>query len=140
MLNLNDYQKKQQRFSEADLTCQKAKKEMYVDIDQANVRSNIDSAKKRACLQHMDYDGFHQMVLGANLFPIKKGAIDTIYRESNWENNINHTATYRGIVEKGYDETIVKNTLDIKLEESLNAPKNSEEFEKFVMKKCRDPL
>ena len=88
----------------------------------------------------MDYDGFHQMVLGANLFPIKKGAIDTIYRESNWENNINHTATYKGIVEKGYDETIVKNTLDIKLEESLNAPKNSEEFEKFVMKKCRDPL
>ena len=59
MLNLNDYQKKQQRFNEADLTCQKAKKEMYSDIDGDNQRSNIDSAKKRACIQHMDYDGFH---------------------------------------------------------------------------------
>jgi hypothetical protein len=31
----------------------------------------VDSAKKRACLQGMDYDGFRQMVLGANIYPVK---------------------------------------------------------------------
>jgi hypothetical protein len=43
---------------------------MQYDIDYDHKRSNVDSAKKRAVLQHMDYDGFHQMVLGANLFSI----------------------------------------------------------------------
>lgn len=32
-----------------------------------NHRVNVDSAKKKAVTQGMDYNGFHQMVLGANL-------------------------------------------------------------------------
>jgi hypothetical protein len=28
----------------------------------------------------MDYDGFHQMVLGAHLKPLKKGEAENIYR------------------------------------------------------------
>ena len=46
---------------------------MFADIDWENKRTNVDSSKKIACMQHMDYDGFHQMVLGANLKPMKKG-------------------------------------------------------------------
>jgi hypothetical protein len=34
---------------------------------------NVDSAKKKAVMYHMDYDGFRQMVLGANLYNIKRG-------------------------------------------------------------------
>ena len=36
-----------------------------------NERVNIDSSKKLACMQHMDYDQFAQMVLGAHLKPMK---------------------------------------------------------------------
>ena len=31
-------------------------------------------------MQHMEYDGFRQMVLGANIKPIKKGAAASIYQ------------------------------------------------------------
>jgi hypothetical protein len=41
-------------------------------------RVNVDSAKKKAVVQRsyddykdMDYEGFRQMVLGANIFPSK---------------------------------------------------------------------
>ena len=52
---------------------------MQKDIDWDNKRTNVDSAKKRAVMQHMEYDGFRQMVLGAHLKPIKKGAASNIY-------------------------------------------------------------
>lgn len=129
------------RFDENDLTMEKTKQELYMDINEASQRSNVDSAKKRACLQHMDYDGFRQMVLGANLFPLKQGEASNIYHERNKGQNINHTASYQmKNNEPGYDESIVKNTLEINLDEELAAPKNQEEFEKFVTKKCRESL
>jgi polyribonucleotide nucleotidyltransferase len=47
-------------------------------MDTENKRVNIDSAKKLAVMQRknhsildMDYEGFRQMVLGANIFPTK---------------------------------------------------------------------
>ena len=79
------------------------------DINESNQRSNVDSAKKLACLQHMDYAGFSQMVLGANLFPMKAGQVSNIVKgNSNKNNNLNHTAIYDNIVNSktdlGYDE------------------------------------
>ncbi|CAG9322250.1 unnamed protein product [Blepharisma stoltei] len=38
-------------------------------------KKNINDSKFRAVAQHMDYEGFRQMVLGANLKPIKAGEI-----------------------------------------------------------------
>ena len=67
---------KQEQFSEDTLSAAKARTEMQGDIDFANKRVNVDSAKKLAVMQHMDYDGFRQMVLGANLKPMKKGQIE----------------------------------------------------------------
>ena len=67
---------KQEQFSEDTLSAVKARTEMQGDIDFANKRVNVDSAKKLAVMQHMDYDGFRQMVLGANLKPMKKGQIE----------------------------------------------------------------
>ena len=47
---------KQKLFYEQLLTCDQVKKELLLDINDAALRSNVDSAKKRACLQHMEYD------------------------------------------------------------------------------------
>ena len=84
---------KQERFSEAAMTVDKIKAELPNAIDEENKRTNIDSSKKRACLQHMDYDDFHQMVLGANLVPIKKGSLDTIGdKQIRWHGMNTHAA------------------------------------------------
>ena len=46
-------------------------------------------------MQHMDYDGFHQMVLGAHLKPIKKGQKDYIYdSRGGVAGNINPIASF----------------------------------------------
>lgn len=90
---------------------------------------NVDSAKKRAVLQHMDYDGFHQMVLGANLKPLKKGEAESIFRHQQ-DTPINFVASYSQIgstvpgenMVPGYDEEIVRKLLQMNLEETLRAP------------------
>ena len=40
----------------------------------------------------------------------------------------------------GYDEEVVRSTLNLNADETLYAPKNAEEFEKFVSKKCTDSM
>lgn len=42
-------------------------------LEEENTKKNINDSKFRAVAQHMDYSGFHQMVLGANLKPTKAG-------------------------------------------------------------------
>lgn len=44
-------------------------------------RKNINDSKFRAVAQRMDYNGFHQMVLGANLKPTKSGEVFSIHNE-----------------------------------------------------------
>ena len=68
--------KKQKRFHHELLTTAHTRGEFHHEVNQENKRVNVDSAKKKACLQHMDYGGFRQMVLGANLMPVKPGAVD----------------------------------------------------------------
>lgn len=71
-----EHNKKQHVFHHQLLTTEHCRNELHHEINEENKRVNVDSAKKKACLQHMDYDGFHQMVLGANLMPTKPGAIN----------------------------------------------------------------
>ena len=81
---------------------------MHQDIDWDNKRTNVDSSKKIAVMQHMEYDQFRQMVLGANLKPIKKDSATFIYNEHSREGNINAFATFAIITANsdgiGYDE------------------------------------
>lgn len=42
-------------------------------LEEESTKKNINDSKFRAVAQHMDYSGFHQMVLGANLKPTKAG-------------------------------------------------------------------
>jgi len=53
------------------LNASKYKEELKAVIDKDNHRENVDRAKKKSVIQHMDYDNFHQMVLGADLKGIK---------------------------------------------------------------------
>jgi hypothetical protein len=65
--------------SEVVLSCGAVKGELAHSIDEDHRRINIDSAKKRAVVQGMDYDGFRQMVLGAHLKPIKSEEVKELY-------------------------------------------------------------
>ena len=80
------------------LDTSKYKYDLKSAINHDNHRINIDSAKKKAVLQRMDYDGFHQMVLGADLKGIKSK--DMINLKSN-ESIINNV-----MIQKKYNEEI----------------------------------
>ena len=110
---------------------------MYQDIDFDNRRTNVDSSKKMAVLQHMDYDGFRKMVLGANLMPTKPGAINIYNPKADL--TFNHTAAVGQINTRvnaaalgadglGYNEEIVRETLALAQADKLSAPRNQEEF------------
>ena len=109
-------------------------------IDEENKRINVDSAKKRAVIQHMDYDGFRQMVLGANLKPIKQGEASNIVNSHPTANSINFIATYNNITNVGYDEESVRMTLNMNLEEKLEAPKSQEDFDRYFSKKFKTSM
>ena len=96
-------------------------------------------------MQHMDYDGFRQMVLGANLRPMKAGQVERMYEGmNNTECNINHISTLNNIMNvseyKGYNEEIVRLTLELAGTDQLKPPETIGEFEKFFCKKCKDPF
>lgn len=71
----------------------------------------------------MDYDGFRQMVLGANLKPLKAGSATNIVTTQHSQ-TMNFVASYNAITNIGYDEEVVKRTLSIGMEENLEAPKS----------------
>jgi hypothetical protein len=69
---------KQERFSDEAVKFESSKQGFCKSLDENTKYHNEDDAKKLAVKQGiklstgMDYDQFHQMVLGANLKPIKK--------------------------------------------------------------------
>ena len=67
----------------------------------------------------MDYGGFRQMVLGANLMPTKPGAINIYQAQKNMEfnhaaaiSNLQHLTSVQ-VEGTGYNEEIVRETLAI---------------------------
>ena len=85
------------------------------------------------------------MVLGANLKPMKSGQVPNMFSHAPSEGNINPIATYNGIAhsgedEIGFNEEVVKLTLEMQQSESLKPPANMGEFEKFFCKKCKDAM
>jgi hypothetical protein len=61
------------------------------------------------------------MVLGANLKPIKKGAVEMIFRKQS-DTPLNFLANQLAMTGAGYDEEAVKRLLQVKIDESLQAP------------------
>ena len=93
-------------------------------------------------MQHMDYDQFAQMVLGAHLKPMKQGSATRIYDPTQGGNLMNPHSNLQKILNKnyeekvGYNEEVVKETLAMAKDEALTMPANQEEFELFVSRKC----
>ncbi|KAL4495467.1 hypothetical protein ABPG72_020208 [Tetrahymena utriculariae] len=91
------------RSNNINFSVEQVKNELEGFIDEENKRVNIDSAKKRAVLQGMDYGGFRQMVLGAHLFSIKsKELIDMSADRVNKKNEIvlnSSLTTFNNIVD-----------------------------------------
>ena len=85
------------------------------------------------------------MVLGANLKPMKAGQMPNMYNHLPSSGNINPIATFNGIAHGdeeavGFNEDVVKLTLELQQHESLKPPESVGEFEKFFCKKCRDAM
>ena len=138
---------KQERFDESTLTTQNCKVMMQDDINFENTRVNVDSAKKIAVMQHMEYDGFHQMVLGANLKPTKGISAYGIFKPQEYEKTINSVATFQSIahgdnVEGGvtFNNDVIRMLFELQDAENLQPPENVGVFEKFLCKKLTTPL
>ena len=116
-------------------------------MDWDNRRTNVDSSKKLAVMQGMEYEQFRQMVLGANLKPMKKGQLERLYNQQNTESNFNHHASLikikaDGTPEEGcgFDEEFVRQILKMEQTDLLEPPKTAEVFEKFLCKKLKTPM
>ena len=138
--------KKQERFYEHKLNMDVCKEELLEEMNGRSKYINEDSAKKIACMQGMDYEGFRQMVLGCNLFCSKAGRVENIVRAGGTQGNeLNPYMAYDRIISRdqediGFDEEVVKATLALTESEHLQMPRNMEEFEKFLVKKCKEPI
>jgi len=78
------------------------------------------------------------MVLGANLYPIKAGQVESIF--STQQTAPLNSATKGMTGAGGLNEDLLKQFLSLKQDESLKPPKSALEFEKFFCKKLQDPL
>lgn len=103
------------------------KSQLKDEISKDNHRTNIDSAKKKAVVQCMNYDGFHQMVLGADLKGIKQGEIYSIgsNKTNTIMNNISTQNKFNDNIE------ILKNAFTVndkedKIHENLNSLKEKD--------------
>ena len=95
----------------------------------------------------MDYDNFRQMVLGANLFPLKSGSTANILNQNSHLKRINFNATeaYNKIVARGdnnvgFNEEVVRNTLKLNDTDKFEAPRTPQELERYLTKKCQDSM
>eukprot|EP00826_Nyctotherus_ovalis_P061862 TRINITY_DN8850_c0_g2_i2.p1 TRINITY_DN8850_c0_g2~~TRINITY_DN8850_c0_g2_i2.p1 ORF type:complete len:244 (+),score=42.26 TRINITY_DN8850_c0_g2_i2:26-733(+) len=126
----------QKKFTEDALSCKTMQKEFERSVKEDTTRKNEDTAKKRAVeqgtlilIEGMDYDNFHQMVLGANLKPIKKGDFMNVTSQKKVLN----------LVSKNTEPEVIIPELKIE-EEKFVEPRNQEEFDKYFSKRLDTPL
>ena len=106
----------------------KYKKDLKIAINEENHRSNVDRAKKKAVSQYMDYDNFHQMVLGADLhngmnlndvIDIKpeKAILNSISENKEFENKVKNDLFLKNFVKDDNKKIInFKNDDDITIQ------------------------
>jgi hypothetical protein len=71
-----------------DVSLSSLKQELQQAQEQEDKRHNVNDSKLRAVAQHMDYDQFRQMVLGANLKCSKAGELKAI-KQTSGEKSLN---------------------------------------------------
>lgn len=90
------------------------RKELQQSIEYEKHRDNVDQAKKRAVKQLMDYDNFHQMVLGADLKPLQTQEVKDLIEigaTNSGEIILNHTTgnKKKEVVKDIFNQEIFKN-------------------------------
>ena len=114
----------------------KYKNDLKVAINEENHRSNVDRAKKKAVSQYMDYDNFHQMVLGADLhngmtlndvIAIKpeKAILNSISENKEFENKVKNDLFLKNFVKDDNKKIInFKNDDEITIQKFKKNVKN----------------
>ena len=114
----------------------KYKNDLKVAINEENHRSNVDRAKKKAVSQYMDYDNFHQMVLGADLhngmnlndvIDIKpeKAILNSISENKEFENKVKNDLFLKNFVKDDNKKIInFKNDDEITIQKFKKNVKN----------------
>ena len=115
----------------------KYKNDLRSAINNESHRVNIDSAKKRAVMQRMDYDGFHQMVLGADLKGIKSKEMMNLKSNDTIMNNVMIQKKFNEEIDCSKGNFVVadanKNAQDnsIKLEKKFEEENLKENYKNF---------
>jgi hypothetical protein len=113
---------------ENSISTQKFKQDLKKEINKENHRINVDSAKKRAVNQRMDYDGFHQMVLGADLKGVKGNDIISIKMDKPVMNSVLTNKKFSEKVDYGEKNYIYINQKEEEDNEKNILIKNLEEL------------
>lgn len=126
--------KESQRIFKKDIEVdmQGMKNELQQSIEYEQHRENVDEAKKRAVKQLMDYENFHQMVLGADLKPLKTGEVKELIEfggpYSRKEVILNHANLNKNKNElSNFNQEIMENL------NSIKNPNKSNEKEALIM-------
>lgn len=91
------------------------REELGESLQHEEHRDNVDAAKKRAVRQGMDYDGFKQMVLGADLKPVKSEqmrALVDVTSNKIYDSSIVNSSAGTGL-SKNTQKAVVENPHDI---------------------------
>lgn len=107
---------------------------MKKGLEEEESRKNINDSKFRAVAQRMDYSGFHQMVLGANLKPTKAGEV---YSISDGKKSIFNTACKKSGSQqpkKSDSDTLIVKWRRSNNQEKLELLEDLEEFKNELRK------
>lgn len=106
------------------LDTSKYKNDLRSAINSENHRINVDSAKKKAVFQRMDYDGFHQMVLGADLKGIKSKDMMNLKSNESILNNV--------MIQKKLNDEIDFNKGNFVVNQDNKEKENSKKLENII--------
>jgi hypothetical protein len=67
---------------ELEFTLSNVKQEMANSIEYEIKRKNVDTAKKLACKQLVNYDQFEELVRGANLKTVKTNEMSDLFTDA----------------------------------------------------------
>jgi len=132
------YKHKEQKLTPNQITFSLSdiKQELENSINEEHKRVNVDSAKKRAVLQHMDYDNFRQMVLGANIKPVKTTEMNDLMGMTNQRSVMNAASSisFSNKGENSGNAVLPEGNLDIN--ESQNARDFKKYFDRILKLNC----
>ena len=101
-ISQHEIKKQDQKLKQDNLVdSTKYKHELKDAINKEYHRINVDSAKKKAVVQRMDYDNFHQMVLGADIKGMKPE--DIVYVKFDRTEKVLNSCSVKDKLTKGVD-------------------------------------